>query len=579
MIMIFYDFEVFAHDWLVVCIDMTARAETVIVNDPGRLKIFHEEHNNDIWVGFNSREYDSYILKAILLGFDPKEVNDWIIVQHRRGWEYSSLFRKIRHYDYDVVQSLDRGLKFFEGSMGADIRETSVPFDIDRKLTSAEIAETIRYCRHDVEQTVEVFLRRKADFDAQMGLIKMFSLPLADISRTKAQLSAKILEASRRSYADEFDIDLPPTMRIERYREVPAWFADPANHKYTLDPDNPASHKMKLDVTIAGVPHTFAWGGVHGAIPRYFADGYFINMDVASLYPSLMIRYSLHSRSCNPAKFNEIVETRLKYKREHNPMQAPLKIVINGTYGAMKDKHNPLYDPRQANRVCVYGQLLILDLIERLEEADARIIQSNTDGVLVRMPDEYHGRPDAFYARMDDVAHEWETRTGLTLEFDEYNRVVQGDVNNYIIVAPDGHWKSKGAHLKKLGDLDYDLPIVNHALVAYLVDGTPPERTIMACDDLREFQQIVRASGKYRELRHGGRSLGERTARVFASLDPADGGMSKIHAVTGRAAKCANTPERCFIINEDVRGQHVPGKLDRQWYIDLVRQRARKFGG
>src|SRR3712207_8214028 len=50
-----------------------------------------------------------------------------------------------------------------------------------------------------------------------------------------------------------------------------------------------------------------------------------------------------------------------------SPLQAPLKIVLNGTYGAMKDKYNPLYDPRQANRVCVYGQLLLLDLIEKLE--------------------------------------------------------------------------------------------------------------------------------------------------------------------------------------------------------------------
>jgi hypothetical protein len=40
----------------------------------------------------------------------------------------------------------------------------------------------------------------------------------------------------------------------------------------------------------------------------------------------------------------------------------------NGTYGAMKDKHNSLYDPRQANNVCVAGQLLLLDLIEKLED-------------------------------------------------------------------------------------------------------------------------------------------------------------------------------------------------------------------
>lgn len=38
----------------------------------------------------------------------------------------------------------------------------------------------------------------------------------------------------------------------------------------------------------------------------------------------------------------------------------------NSTYGAMKDKHNAMFDPRQANNVCVGGQLLLLDLIRFL---------------------------------------------------------------------------------------------------------------------------------------------------------------------------------------------------------------------
>ena len=37
---------------------------------------------------------------------------------------------------------------------------------------------------------------------------------------------------------------------------------------------------------IAGVPHQFGWGGVHGAVDKYHGEGYFLNMDVASLYPS-----------------------------------------------------------------------------------------------------------------------------------------------------------------------------------------------------------------------------------------------------------------------------------------------------
>ena len=55
---IFYDFEVFKYDWLVVILDMDARQEHVIINDPDQLKAFYELHKNDIWVGYNSRNYE-----------------------------------------------------------------------------------------------------------------------------------------------------------------------------------------------------------------------------------------------------------------------------------------------------------------------------------------------------------------------------------------------------------------------------------------------------------------------------------------------------------------------------------------
>ena len=576
--MLFFDFEVFKHDWLVVLLDMSEQRETVIVNDPEQLKQFYNQHKNDVWVGFNSRHYDQYILKGILSGFDPKEINDFIILKGGAGWQYSDLFRRIPLYNYDVMQNIDRGLKVFEGFLGSNICESSVPFDIDRKLSHSELQETIKYCRHDVEQTIEVFLQRKADFDAQMSLLKMFNLPLSDISKTKVQLSAKILGARKREYTDEFDIDFPDTLKIRKYTEVLEWYKNPENRKYHVDPENPKSKKMKLETMIAGVPHIFAWGGVHGARTKYNAQGYFINMDVSSLYPSLMIRYNLHSRSCVPEKFNDIVKTRLKLKHESNPLQAPLKIVINGTYGAMKDKHNPLYDPRQANRVCVYGQLLILDLMERLEEIGAIIIQSNTDGVLVQMPDDFKGGADAFYNVVDDTAFEWETRTGLELEFDEYTRVYQKDVNNYVIISADGHYKTKGAYVKKLSALDYDLPIVNKAVVGFIVDGTPPEQIINACDELKEFQQVKKISNKYDYLFYDDRPLLEKTVRVFASNDRTKGGLKMKHKSKTTLDKVSNTPENCFIFNGNVEGVTVPDELNKQWYIDMAYKRLADFG-
>lgn len=591
--MIFYDFEVLKFDWLIVAIDTDEKKVHKIANDKEKLEILYQQNKNNIWVGFNSRHYDQYILKGILCDLNPKEINDWIILKDRAGWQFSTAFNKIRLYNYDVMTGVDRGLKVYEGFMGNMIKETSIPFDIDRKLTDEELEEMFKYCLHDVEQTIEVFLDRIDDFNAQFELLKMFDMPLSNISKTKVQLSAQILDAKKpiNPYNDEFDISFPETMRIKKYQSVVDWYKNPANRKYLVNPENPKSKKMQLQIDVAGVPTVFGWGGVHGAREKYKSEGYFINMDVASLYPSLMIQYNLHSRSCNPAKFNDIVSMRLKYKAEKNPLQAPLKIVINGTYGAMKDANNPLYDPRQANNVCVYGQLLLLDLMEHLEPY-CEIIQSNTDGVLVRMPDGQ--KPDEFYELIDDICLEWETRTGLKLEFDEYRRVFQKDVNNYVIVDFEGKHKSKGAYVKKLKRLDYDLPIVNKSLIAYMVEGIPVEKTISNCDDLKEFQQIKKISNKYDYILHGvfwrkiGKKeipkfedsfrLNEKCVRAFASRRADDGGLMMIHGKTKKPAKIPETPEHAFLWNDSVEGVKCPEYLDKQWYIDLARKRLKDFG-
>lgn len=580
--MLFYDFEVFKEDWLVVIIDMKEKKEHVI-NNQSELEQIYKANINDIWVGFNSLHYDQYILKGILCGFDPKRINDFIIVKGNPGWKFSSLFRNVPLINYDVMLNLDRGLKWFEGSMGNDIRESSVPFDIDRKLTQDELDETVKYCRHDVHQTIEIFLQRKEEFEGRMGLVKLACagqpLDLTLLSKTKPQLSAIILNAHRgNDRQDEFDIDFPSTMQIKKYINIVDWYKDPENHcYYRVVSGKKKAEQNKLETMVAGVPHTFAWGGVHGAKEHYHAKGYFLNMDVASLYPSLMILYNLHSRNiADPQKFVDIYHQRLELKKKKDPLQAVLKIVLNSTYGVMKDKNNALYDPLQANRVCVYGQLLLLDLIEHLESR-CEIIQSNTDGVLIKMPDGLD--EDEWFNWVDDIAFEWEQRTGLQLEFDEYREVYQKDVNNYIVIAADGHYKSKGAYVKELSNLDNgDFPIINDALTEYMVHGTPIERTIFRCDELKRFQMVAKITSKYACILHGSKKIKEKCIRVFASNIATDAGVKKVSVRTGKPEKIANSPEHCFLFNDEVNGMKCPANLDKQWYVDIAQERLKGFG-
>lgn len=567
--LLFYDFEVFKYDWLVVVMDMTAKKTHVIINSPEELKALYKANIKEIWVGFNSRHYDQYILKAILCGFDPKKVNDYIITKGNPGWKFSSLFRQFPLWNYDVMLNTDVGLKSFEGFMGNDIKETSVPFNIDRKLTPEEIAETVKYCKHDVEQTVQVFLKRTEEFNTMMYFIKHFGLSMDYISKTKAQLAAEILGGNRKGadFDDEFQFPILDCLHLNKYKHIAEWYANPENHDYSKKQDKQI---------VAGVEHTFAWGGGHGARAKYSADGVFLIIDVTAYYPSLQKKYHFGYRVMNhPENFEFIHDSNIAYKRKGDKKaRQPFKIMDNAISGQMKQKSSALYDPMSNNSICINGQLLLLDLVEHIEPY-CELIQNNTDGIIVKLKDYEHD-----FDVLDDVVYEWEQRTGMKMDFDTYiGTIYQKDVNNYLLIdRKTGAVKAKGGYVMKLNDLSYDLPIINKALVDYMIHGIPVRRTIMECQDLREFQLVSRISSKYTHILYGDKPIKEKCIRVFASNNPADPGVKKVHAVRKTTAKLTNSPEHCFIFNDDVKGVPVPDKLDRQWYIDFANKRLSDFG-
>lgn len=567
--MIFYDYEVFRYDWIVVYMDTNGRKETVLHNDPDAQEKFYRDHRRDIWVGFNSRHYDQYILKAILCGFNSKEVNDYIIVKGEPGWKFSSLFRKFPLWNYDVMLNTDVGLKSFEGFMGNDIKETSVPFNIDRKLTDEEIAETVKYCRHDVEQTMQVFLKRTEEFNTMMYFIKHFGLSMDSISKTKPQLAAEILGGNRKgaSFGDEFDFPILDCLELKKYKHIADWYANPDNHDY--------SKKQKKQI-VAGVEHTFAWGGGHGARAKYSSSGVFLIIDVTAYYPSLQKKYHFGYRVMNhPENFEFIHDSNIEYKRKGDKKaRQPFKIMDNAISGQMKQKSSALYDPMSNNSICINGQLLLLDLVEHIEPY-CELIQNNTDGIIVKLKDYEHD-----FDILDDVVYEWEQRTGMKMDFDTFiGTIYQKDVNNYLLVdRQTGAVKAKGGYVMKLNDLSYDLPIINKALVDYMIKGISIERTVSECQDLREFQLISRISSKYTHILYGDTAIKEKCIRVFASRWGSDPGVRKVHAKSGKPAKIANSPEHCFIYNKNVNGVAVPSRLDKEWYIKLAKKRLAGFG-
>lgn len=566
---LFFDFEVFKYDWLVVAIDPIEQKKHVIVNNKSELEQLYQQYRNDIWVGYNCRSYDQYILKGILLGFDPKRVNDWIIVKGRKGWEFSSMFNKIHLVLYDTMPNIPVSLKVLEGFMGNNIHETSVPFDLNRKLTNKELEETISYCTFDVLNTIEVFMRRKNEFDSQMSLVRTFGLPLSYLGKTQAQLAAIILNAKKKRFKDEWEIRLPETAKLGRYKAVGEWFLNKTNHDY----------ERKLDTEICGLTHTIAWGGIHAGKKQYNykckPHEVILDIDVDQLYPTLMIQYQLLSRAVEePERFKNILDTSLRLKREGKKKERePYKRICNITYGAEGDKFNPMYDPLHRNLVCVFGQVLIIDLLEKIEDL-IELLQSNTDGIFIKI-----NRSNV--PELKRRVEAWEKRTGLKMSYDEFTAMYAKDVNNYVAVRADGTYHSKGAYVKELSDLDYDLPIVNEAVKNYILYGYSVEDTVLGCREFRKFQKIVKLSSKYRwvehEHGHGTIKFDNKAYRVFASTDNRDGRLLKCDGVRN-PAKFGNTPDHCFIFNDDLNGVPIPAKLDRQYYIDLAKKRLEDFG-
>ena len=524
---------------------------------------------------------------------NPKKINDWIIIDKKEGWQYSRAFNKIPMINYDVMPNPPVGLKTLEGFMGANIKETDVDFRIRRRLTQEEIQQTVKYCRHDVEQTIEVFLKKISEFNAMHGIIQAFPdiVGLSDIGDSEARIAAKVLGCTRRYFEDEFDFFFLPCLKLKKYKYVQDWFEQKRQEALSMG----LAHKDKylkqtwyksqnLETIVAGIPHTFGFGGLHGAPDKpVHRKGQILHVDVNNYYPSLLIAWMLVTRAATNDNFKLVYDTRKTMKKKQiaaakagnkaeakrwKKAQLPYKKILNALSGAMKDATNAAYDPRNNNCMCINGQLMLLDLIEHLEAVPGlELIQSNTDGLIIWIPD-----TDEAFNTVDDICWEWEQRCSteqcsILLELDNISEIYQKDVNNYLWVDIDGGVERIGAYVKELSPIDNDLPILNKALVDYMVHKTPVEQTINQCNDLIMFQKIVKLSDKYDfvEHEHGNGQVvrstkhrdGTRTElwsypalkeyyyksyRVFASNQMSDGRLLKRKIEKPKGEKFGNTP-------------------------------------
>ena len=590
-----YDFEVYSKiNWFCVTfINYEDRnKEVVIVNDRAKLIEFYNAHKDDIFISYNGRQYDTGIFKGILDGMNVGYVNDKLIKEGKKPFQVVKNAKKYPLNDYDTILK-DKSLKQLEAFMGDDIRETEVDFNIDRPLTEEEIKQTLYYNHHDVIEVLRVLDYCWDDFEGQLDIIELYGLDMSYFTKTKVQLavSPKILNAvDQHTLDDEFDIRLPDTIQLsDKYRFIPEWYMNPKHWRYKVQlrsEDN--QHNNQLCCTVAGIPHVFAWGGCHGADDKESVfEGIILHADVASMYPTTDIEYGLLSRKFkNPDDFKQMRDFRLKLKSEKNPKNKALKPMINGVYGAGKDRNNPSYDPLMANLTCIFGQMFILDLIDKLEPY-CRLLQTNTDGIFVLCENE------EMKNKVIEITNQVGERLKMEFEIDEYTKLIQKDVNNYIAVKKNGELECKGAMVKFNKPIDNDLPILNDAVRNYLAYNIPVEQTINECNEYIKFQKVIKLSAKYKEIWYGngvsgkdnkitsinGELLKGKVHRVFASKRQSDGSIYKLKIEKGVKSyeQFANTPTHLFIDNEDVHDKSIPEYLDKEYYINEAKKRIDMF--
>lgn len=275
MRMVCFDCEVFAYDWIVVFKDLETGTFTVVHNDNEALR----ECINDetIYVGFNSKHYDGFIIKAICCGFTPqevKQVNDFII-DGGQGWECPMLRDQyFRFNNVDIKDDMQMGLslKAIEGHLGMSVEETSVSFDIDRPLTEEELKETAKYCIHDVDTTEKLvelrrdYLKSKIDIGKLAGIDEVKAMGM-----TNAKLTAALLQSTKKPHDDERQYQYPPNLKRELIPQEVFDFFDRMKDPELSDKEVFSS---KIEISIGECPVTIGFGGIHGAIPNlYWREG------------------------------------------------------------------------------------------------------------------------------------------------------------------------------------------------------------------------------------------------------------------------------------------------------------------
>lgn len=499
---------------------------------PEFIKFLNECKNNGQWhISYNGLGFDAQITQKLLdkqkdlLNFDTQSLIKFIysyaqtvIDKNNKGdfAEYAPYKLKIKQIDLFKLNHWDNkakmsSLKWIQYSMDWENVE-EMPHRHDQPVTDDHtLNEVIEYCINDVRSTKEIFNHSKEQIALRQTLTKEYGIDLYSASepRISKELFLHFLEQrtgiskadlktlrTPRDYIVLADCILPYVKFVTpEFQAVLDYFRTKV---ITSTKDG-----FKHTLNFKGVKVDYGLGGIHGATSAgiYEAkEGWTImTSDVTSFYPNLAIKNNFAPAHLPQKEFGQLYEWFFEERKKipkTDPKNYVYKIILNSTYGLTGDANSFLYDPKMTMQITINGQLLLSKLAEMTSLAipEAIPLMFNTDGLEMMIPTD---KVDTYL----QVCAEWEKLTQLSLEHDQYSKMIIRDVNNYMAVTQKGKVKCKGAFewedlaKKKVATFhkNKSFLIIPKAIYAFFVHGTKPEDFLDANTNIFDYCGAVKA--------------------------------------------------------------------------------------
>lgn len=505
-----------------------------------------------IFCGYNNLHYDNPIVNYIieyedkLMSYDVATICSSIFnlsrtittsteddIEAWKHWKYQIWFDTFDLLTMLYSNKLRVGLKEIQVTMQyPDVQEFVC--DWSKPLLLEDFDNMIDYNINDIESTAELLNRCKKDIDLRIAIEDEYGVRV--LSKDGVNIGMKILTQKylEKTGLTWWDIEgLRSPMDYIPLKDVILPFIkydSPILQRVLDDMKNqivsPGRKGYENNFIFNGLRYTVGVGGIHSKndpeiiIPK--EDEMLIDIDVASLYPSMLIEYKFYPKHLGPEfleVYSQIKDERIEAKHNGDKVKnETLKLALNGLSGNLQNQHNFCYSPFAVMQIRINGQLLLLMLAEKLTQIGCRIVQANTDGLFVLLK-------KSIYEQANKICREWEQLTRLTLEEERFEAMYQYAINDYIAVK-EGYKETKNPDLIKTKGMfitkvllgkGLSAKIIPEAIIKYFVDGIPVEDTIKGCTDIRKFLMSEK-TGKQWHVEYMNQEQ-QRTNRFYASTN------------------------------------------------------------